>query len=51
MKRMFFDNKIQEITLRNQKSWDLMNWVQKQKLLAIEAIQFNNRPCIELDDL
>ncbi len=48
---MFFNNKIQEITLRNQKPWDLMNWIQKQKLPAIEAIQFNSRPCIELDDL
>ena len=28
-----------------------MNWIQKQKLPAIEAIKFNSRPCIELDDL
>ena len=28
-----------------------MNWIQKQKLPAIEAIQFNSRPCIELDNL
>ena len=28
-----------------------MNWVQKQKLLATEAIQYNGRLCIKLDDL
>ena len=37
----FFDDKIQEITLKNQRLWDLMNWVKKQKLLAIKIIQFN----------
>jgi len=34
----FFDNKIQVIISRNYKPWDLMNWVKKQKLLAIKAI-------------
>ena len=28
-----------------------MNWVQKQKLLVIEAIKYNGRLYIELDDL
>ena len=28
-----------------------MNWVKKYKLLAIKAIQFNGRPCIEIDNL
>ena len=28
-----------------------MNWVKKYKLLAIEAIQHNGFPCIELEDL
>ena len=28
-----------------------MNWVKKYKLLKIEAIQHNGRPCIELGDL
>lgn len=40
-KQSFFDDKIQEITLKNQRLWDLMNWVKKQKLLAIKIIQFN----------
>jgi len=28
-----------------------MNWVKKQKLLAIETIKFNSQPCIKLDNL
>ena len=40
-KQSFFDDKIQEITLKNQRLCDLMNWVKKQKLLAIKIIQFN----------
>ena len=28
-----------------------MDWVKKHKLLAIEAIQFNRRLCIEIDNL
>ena len=28
-----------------------MNWVKKQKLPAIEAIQYNSQPYIELDNL
>jgi len=50
-KLLFFDDKIQKITSKNHKSWDLMNWVKKQKLLAIEAIQFNGRLYIKIEDL
>jgi len=28
-----------------------MDWIKKWKLLAIEAVQYNGQPCIELDDL
>jgi len=28
-----------------------MNWIKKQKLLAIEAIQFNEQLCINIEDL
>jgi len=28
-----------------------MNWIKKHKIPAIEAIQYNSRPYIELDDL
>jgi len=50
-KRSFFNNKIQEITSKNKRPWDLMNWVKKCKLPAIEALQFNGHLCIELEDL
>ena len=28
-----------------------MNWVKKQKLSTIEAIQYEGHPCIKLEDL
>jgi len=31
--------------------WELMNWVKKRKLPAIEAIQFNSQLYIKLSDL
>ena len=50
-KRLFFNNKIQEITSKNQRSQNLMNWVKKHKLLAIKALQFNSKPYIEIKNL
>ena len=38
MKQLFFDNKIQEIMSKNQRPWNLINWIKKRKLPAIEAI-------------
>jgi len=40
-KHVFFNDKIQEIMSKNHRLWNLMNWVKKQKLLAIKAIQYN----------
>ena len=37
-KHNFFDLKIQEITNKNCGSWELIDWVKKQKLLVIEAV-------------
>ena len=50
-KQSFFDNKIQEITNKNHGSWELMNWVKRKKLLATEAIEYNNRPCLTPNSL
>jgi len=50
-KRVFFNNRIQEITSTNKRLWDLMNWVKKQKLPATKAIKYNGLLCNNLDNL
>jgi len=50
-KQTFFNNKINKIVNKKCGPWELMNWVKKYKLSAVEAIQFEKCSCIKLEDL
>ena len=50
-KHSFFDEKIDEIADKKCGPWELINWVKKHKLPAVEAIQYEGCPCIKLKDL
>jgi len=50
-KYLFFDDKIQEIALNNQRPWDLINLVKNCKMPTIEALQYNGCSYIEINNL
>ena len=47
----FFNSKIQEILNKRKGLWELINWIKKRKLLAIEAIKYNSNLCLKIEDL
>ena len=51
IKYVFFDQKIQEISNKIRDLQELINWIKKRNLPVVEAIKYNNCPCLEIHNL
>ena len=50
-KRLYFDDKIQEITSKRKGSWELTSWINRQQLPTTEAIKHNDQLCLSPESL
>ena len=51
IKRLYFDEKIQEITNKRKGPWELTNWINRRKLPATETIKHNGQLCLSPESL
>ena len=51
IKRLYFNDKIQEITNKRKDPWKLTNWINRQKLSVTKAIKHNGQPCLSPESL
>ena len=50
-KQSFFDRRIQDISVKKARPWDLASWVKQRQLPSYEAIFFWGQPCNDVDSL